>query len=75
MQRPRFSLRTLLIAFMAICVLFGAAGLWYRAQRAEFQKQMELGDKLQQEGASLGWQARMPEWLNWLGDSKNIQTN
>lgn len=73
MQRPRFSLRALLIAFMAICVLFGAAALWYRAQKAEFQQQMELGDKLQREGASLGWQPRMPKWLNWLGDSKKFR--
>jgi len=42
-------------------------------QKAEYQQQLVLGDKLQREGASLGWEKRTPNWLHWLGDTKNFR--
>jgi hypothetical protein len=34
---------------------------------------LELGNKLQTEGASLGWESQTPKWLSWLGDSSQFQ--
>ena len=56
MKLPRFRLRTLFIAITAICLLFGSVAIWYRVQDAEYQRQIELSNKLQEEGATIGWQ-------------------
>jgi hypothetical protein len=74
MLRPRFSLRTLLLAIVLLGCFFGATAFWYQSQKADWQRQIELGNKLQQfEGATLGWKRTVPAWLNWLGKSKDFE--
>jgi hypothetical protein len=73
MLRPRFSLKSLLIAVVLLGFLFGGAALWYRTQKAALQQQLELGNQLQLEGATLEWERWVPAWLYWLGDSKSFR--
>ncbi len=71
--RPRFSLRTLIVSVMLICVLLGAGMCWYREQVAEYHRQMEVAERLKANGADVKWEQQTPSCLKWAGDCKAWQ--
>jgi hypothetical protein len=68
---PRFGLRTLLIAVTAICAIFGAAMLWYRAQVYEYHSQQAAADRIKACGGNVQWKNVAPTW--WPFDKDVFQ--
>jgi hypothetical protein len=69
---PRFSLRALFIAVTALGLLIGAVTFWYRAQEAEYRRQMQVCERLKEFG-EVQWAQQTPSWLKWTGDSKAFE--
>ena len=59
----RFSLRGLLIAVAFVALISGIAVFWYRAQKAEYERQNEAAEAIKRNGAIAFWKSTAPEWL------------
>jgi len=64
MKLPQFSLRTLFISVLLICVILGSGVAWLRVREAEFQRQLSLEKVLESHRANAKWESKLPAWLS-----------
>jgi len=65
--RPRFSLRTLLIAFLVICVVSGTVATWYRLAAAEHVRQLKVARRVEDLNGYVTWETERPWWARSAG--------
>jgi hypothetical protein len=68
---PRFGLRTLMIGVGAFGAVLGSFMIWYRAQAAEYRRQIEIGERVKSYHGGVHFSSRKPVW--WLGDAQVFQ--
>jgi hypothetical protein len=68
----RFSLRTLLAAVTAVCLLLGSFELWYRSKKENYRRQRVVIDRLYKANVGCNAISTAPAWMHTWASRNSI---